>query len=185
MGICNYEAQKTFEINFDDINLKCPLCENKYSENLVIPKNLPCGHTICKDCILKMKMKTNENSNILKCPFDRNEYAYNEFPTSNNILKTLGSLKIKSESRLQLIKRYNTYENDNNYNFVITEENLIINMSSNKKPKLVIKEMNGIEDISAIEKSYNLNKSDYSDIKDIVDYNKDIKINNEISFSYY
>ena len=104
MGICQQEPPKKFELNFDDLNLKCPLCENKYSSTTLIPKNLPCGHTMCQDCIQKIINKnTALNSSTMICPFDKIEYEFQNFPTSYTILKTIENLIEKNENINNLI----------------------------------------------------------------------------------
>lgn len=45
--------------------LTCSICFNKFNEDTRCPKILPCGHTFCFDCILKLAVRG------LWCPVDR------------------------------------------------------------------------------------------------------------------
>jgi hypothetical protein len=101
MGVCDYGAQKKYELNFEDEDLKCPICEKKYCNIFKIPKNLPCGHTICQDCIGKIKTLSLNYSFLVKCPFDQLEYEFQNFPTSYTILQTIETLRKKEENNVK------------------------------------------------------------------------------------
>ncbi len=183
MGICDYGAQKTFELNFNEMYQKCPLCENKYSDILFIPKILPCGHTICFECLIRLKKKYADNNSVMKCPFDRMEYPYQEFPTSFTILKSLNNIRRKDESKL-ILKRYNNSSEYNNNYLYSTEANLMLDKTSK-----FCKDFNGLDDVSAIEKSchnninnINNNNSSYMSFLQEIDGKKDKKMN-ESSFT--
>jgi hypothetical protein len=50
--------------------ITCPICEQNIDDQKVLPRNLPCGHTLCNICIEDIKRKASEK---YKCPFDRIE----------------------------------------------------------------------------------------------------------------
>ena len=43
--------------------LSCPICFNEFNDTVRKPISLGCGHTACKQCLLKLHQK--------KCPFDQ------------------------------------------------------------------------------------------------------------------
>ena len=80
---------------FNNPLLICQACKNQYTEQHYIPKNLPCGHTICSICILNMK----ENSPIISCPFDSHVIESPNLPTSLAILNMIKEAEESSEIR--------------------------------------------------------------------------------------
>jgi len=55
--------------------IKCQLCFDIYKHNIEEkkPRNLPCGHTFCSDCI--DKLYKDDNKNHLECPNDRRVFV--------------------------------------------------------------------------------------------------------------
>ena len=53
-------------------NLTCPVCLEIYNEDERLPKCMPCQHSCCLQCILKMVRK---NSKTLKCPLCQAKFA--------------------------------------------------------------------------------------------------------------
>ena len=47
-------------------NITCKICIEIYDSRDRRPCNLPCGHTFCRECIIKLK-----NGACLECPLDR------------------------------------------------------------------------------------------------------------------
>lgn len=45
----------------------CPICFERFGAEITKPLSLPCGHTICKSCLLKMK----GTQNPMVCPMDK------------------------------------------------------------------------------------------------------------------
>lgn len=74
--------------------ITCPICEQNIDNVKILPRNLPCGHTLCNICIEDIKKKA---SIKYKCPFDRIEINMNQIiPISSFLLDINGFL---SESK--------------------------------------------------------------------------------------
>lgn len=185
---CNYSGQKQYELNFDDLNLNCPICEHKYSETIIIPKNLPCGHTICQECI--NRIHNQQTSLLMKCPFDRIEFEFQNFPTSYTILQTIDSLKKKEDEAVKRGRQSNPSENpfivnekqsteENNFN----EEQLFHNRKAQNLPKMPGNQI--IFDVSVIEKNQKdiSNISIHSALND-VGVPASVRVKNDLSFSF-
>ena len=52
-----FEETQIFEV------IKCAVCLNKYDE----PKILPCGYTLCKDCMNSVENSIEKNVDEFKC----------------------------------------------------------------------------------------------------------------------
>jgi RING-type zinc-finger len=50
-----------------EIVIECIICKESYNSLEKLPLILTCGHTLCKECLVKM----NPNSLAIKCPIDR------------------------------------------------------------------------------------------------------------------
>lgn len=77
--------------------IECPICSELFDFNVHLPLVLLCGHTLCKACTLKLKMKNN-----LECPFDRKQdireftqisHSYHILQLIEHIVKTDHSFK--------------------------------------------------------------------------------------------
>ena len=91
------------EVNNLDKMIICQSCKKNFSENEFIPKNLPCGHTICSICILNIKEKFSK----IKCPFDNTIFEKNSiFPTSFAILDLM-----KNSSKTNNVNERNSDSN--------------------------------------------------------------------------
>ena len=64
------------------INLNCKICLMQYDEEEHCPKIIPCGHSICKVCFVRILAL-----NKYKCPYCKIEYSYiNELPVNHEII---------------------------------------------------------------------------------------------------
>lgn len=50
--------------------MECPSCYSIYEDPIKSPKNLPCGHTYCLECLRKIF----DISKFLKCPTCRTKF---------------------------------------------------------------------------------------------------------------
>ena len=71
-------------------NLVCRNCKQTYDE----PKLLPCGETICNNCITLLIRKNQEEKPCIKCVFcdDLHMVPENGFTTNKLILKLLNEM---------------------------------------------------------------------------------------------
>ena len=73
---------------FDDTS-GCPICYGKFDTEECVPRLLPCTHTLCEVCILKIL----GNKRIFKCPQCRKKHnaltGLNAFPENKYILNNL------------------------------------------------------------------------------------------------
>ena len=98
-----------------DPNIKsfitCPICEKNIDNMKVLPRNLPCGHTLCNICLEDIKQISKIK---YKCPFDRIEIDNNQMVSVSSFLleingylsdskKDKNYLKIKTEMKVRNI----------------------------------------------------------------------------------
>ena len=90
--------------------IKCPICFDYYS-NGKIPKILPCGHTICVQCIINIKKQCEEDSdsytdNSKDSFFYKNHYDKEEEKKidilDTSLLSNLSRSKKKKERKMSL-----------------------------------------------------------------------------------
>lgn len=64
---------------------KCPLCSKVYAQGQLEPICLPCGHTFCRQCLVKLKTTSWSGS----CPYDSTEFFFiNDFlPVNYSLLE--------------------------------------------------------------------------------------------------
>lgn len=105
----------------------CQICLSLYNEELNIPIVINCGHTFCKQCIIKLFF-TNESSD--KCPVCK-KINYFDIKTNKTSLITsydnqsiIRKNKIKELSNIQLIPNYELIS------FIITTRNKFNNACS-------------------------------------------------------
>jgi len=70
----------------DDISelLNCPNCKKRYRD----PRSLPCGETICDDCIEYLSISTGD-SNTLNCPYCKETHRIPESGFANKLILKL------------------------------------------------------------------------------------------------
>ena len=80
-----------------NMSLNCPLCLLPFGENIKhqkAPKNLLCGHTYCKECLIEYSKKS--NNNYLICPICRekgsNDKNIENFSTNFFILEEINDV---------------------------------------------------------------------------------------------
>ena len=61
--------------------MDCPICKEKFNQGSRLPKILPCGHTICLNCIPLIYA-----NNVLHCPEDNSEFAVAEEELKTNFI---------------------------------------------------------------------------------------------------
>ena len=80
------EIQKRKE--FDDTT-GCPVCYNTFGTEKCLPRLLPCTHTVCHDCVVRLL----GTRRFLKCPQCRKKHnaltGLNAFPENKYILNNL------------------------------------------------------------------------------------------------
>ena len=62
------------EAKLEDLILDCEICSDKYDEGDRTPLTLPCGHTICKQCILNIYQPTKPK---ISCPKCKKNFSFN------------------------------------------------------------------------------------------------------------
>ena len=64
-------AEKTYKVPFHEIEeeLRCPVCQ----EQLHQPKQLPCQHLFCSDCLGRLETQRRRNKEIIECPVCRRQ----------------------------------------------------------------------------------------------------------------
>ena len=96
--------------------MECDICQLKWNTENIIPRILPCGHTICQSCILKQIQ--NKSKQIFKCPNCDKEINSLESP------KDVLNLR-KNSALLALIDKVQTYKSNNNIsNISLSSQNL-------------------------------------------------------------
>ena len=106
-----------YEQNQIDENLICPNCNEKFIE----PKMLPCGETICNNCITVI---TKNKKDEFECPLceEKHDLPSNKnFPTNKTVLKILKKqpkeiehsdlIKNFKKSLNLMVEKVNEYEN--------------------------------------------------------------------------
>ena len=69
------DSKQKIKTNIESFVL-CPSCDNKF-DNDIIPKNLPCGHTICQICFETLK-RISKMKDYIQCPFENNNFKIDE-----------------------------------------------------------------------------------------------------------
>jgi hypothetical protein len=73
----------------DELDLECPICMEKFSSEVNIPKLLPCTHDVCDQCV----------ESIMHCPVCRQPFSSN-LGTNRTLLKAIKMIeKANSASR--------------------------------------------------------------------------------------
>ena len=123
--------------------MECDICQLKWNTENIIPRILPCGHTICQSCILK-QIK-NKSGQVFKCPNCDREINSLESP------KDVLNLR-KNSALLALIDKVQTYKSNNNIsNIFISSQNLNY---SNLNPDINNSRINNNKDQSNLEEFY-------------------------------
>ena len=123
--------------------MECDICQLKWNTENIIPRILPCGHTICQSCILK-QIK-NKSGQVFKCPNCDREINSLESP------KDVLNLR-KNSALLALIDKVQTYKSNNNIsNISISSQNLNY---SNLNPDINNSRINNNKDQSNLEEFY-------------------------------
>lgn len=52
--------------------MECPSCYENFDEEARVPRNLPCGHTFCQECLLKVEQKRLSLCPLCRTPFQKN-----------------------------------------------------------------------------------------------------------------
>ena len=123
--------------------MECDICQLKWNTENIIPRILPCGHTICQSCIIK-QIK-NKSGQVFKCPNCDREINSLESP------KDVLNLR-KNSALLALIDKVQTYKSNNNIsNISISSQNLNY---SNLNPDINNSRINNNKDQSNLEEFY-------------------------------
>jgi len=71
------------------IKVTCEICYLNYNETENKPMSLPCGHSICLECLKKFE----RNDKTLKCPFDNKfiNYVNNVCKPNYTVLKLISN----------------------------------------------------------------------------------------------
>lgn len=91
VGVSSNQNQSNEEFSAQSCNnnvFRCPVCMHFFSASPVnLPLNLPCGHIICKQCLINSQT----NNQTIKCPLDNtiHEATLNSLPQSKAILDNL------------------------------------------------------------------------------------------------
>ena len=88
----------------------CENCKETFNLGNKIPYLLPCGHTLCRNCIEKIWEKQKK----LKCPFDQIEHInhIDSLPRNEiliDIIKNYSGLKKTRAERSKIINKINLY----------------------------------------------------------------------------
>ena len=83
--------------------LNCSKCINRIDE----PRLLPCGNTVCNDCITTLTVSRNPNSNMFECAMCLNEHMLpnEEFPLNKSLLTQNQTALHESEMRSSCLCR--------------------------------------------------------------------------------
>ena len=103
------------------MSINCPLCLLPFGDNinhLKAPKNLLCGHTFCKECLVEYSKKNNDN--FIICPICRKKGS-----NDKNIENFSPNFFIIEEVN----KIYNDFKGVNKEN-TITENNIILKITT-------------------------------------------------------
>ena len=123
--------------------MECDICQLKWNTENIIPRILPCGHTICQSCIIK-QIK-NKSGQVFRCPNCDREINSLESP------KDVLNLR-KNSALLALIDKVQTYKSNNNIsNISISSQNLNY---SNLNPDINNSRINNNKDQSNLEEFY-------------------------------
>ena len=123
--------------------MECDICQLKWNTENIIPRILPCGHTICQSCIIK-QIK-NKSGQVFRCPNCDREINSLESP------KDVLNLR-KNSALLALIDKVQTYKSNNNIsNISISSQNLNY---SNLNPDINNSRINNNKDQSNLEELY-------------------------------
>ena len=79
----------------------CPSCFEVFNEKDKIPRNLPCGHTYCEGCLIKIR----EVKAGIECPICRKKLPREVLPSSlskNYIAADLALKYRETENKLQM-----------------------------------------------------------------------------------
>ena len=96
--------------------MECDICQLNWNTENIIPRILPCGHTICQSCILK-QIKNNSKQ-VFKCP--NCDKKINSLESSKDVLNLR-----KNSALLALADKVQTYKSNNNKsNISISSQNL-------------------------------------------------------------
>ena len=107
--------------------LSCNICYIRYDETIHTPRQLPCQHIVCSDCLSHMIKRDQRSLEYIECPTCR-EKCYrriNEIPKSLVIVQLLDASNGSSSS--------STSSNNNNRNNA-TQNNVPYNSSMNNYP---------------------------------------------------
>ena len=154
---------------------ECPICFERFNRTEKMPKILSCGHTFCKDCLIKQKNKFNQ----LSCPVCRESQKINDpeqlitnrtiydllyNPTSeigdDNINTTSFEYKVimigpASSGKTSLVRRYVTKEFSEMYNVTVGLDYQTKKVQIGKKTvNLSIWDTAGTEMFQSLSRSY-------------------------------
>ena len=74
----------------------CPTCSNGFDYAARDPICLPCGHTVCRDCIGQIRQTSTRGV----CPYDRKEFS-----TASDSLTVNFAIRSMIDSRTKIVKR--------------------------------------------------------------------------------
>lgn len=69
--------------------LECGICLETFDANAKKPVVLPCGHTVCKQCVSQIS----KNKNTLGCPFCKKQHVVKveDLPVNYQVLGAIGT----------------------------------------------------------------------------------------------
>ena len=87
----------------------CPICFEEYSR-VYLPVTLQCGHSICKECVRKLK----RSKDFIKCPIDKLNRKLGPLPLASDFLELIEN--IPEEVRLP-VKRPDSIDQEVQCNY--------------------------------------------------------------------
>lgn len=155
---------------------ECSICLERYNTSNKIPKIMHCGHTFCKECLIKSK---NNSDNILSCPVCRKKELFNDIDdlSTNRVIYDLlynpeqeeeiiieekNKFKIiiigpASTGKTSLLKRHTKKKFNEEYNVTLGADIELIKVKvDNEYIGLVAWDTAGTEKFQSIQKMYYL-----------------------------
>ena len=83
--------------------LECKVCFLPYDSQENRPKLLPCGHSLCKECLVSMLSR---NRSFIECPIDRREHSLSSVevcPDNYDLLEALQAVELSCSQHSQLL----------------------------------------------------------------------------------
>ena len=127
----------------DDI-YKCPNCHIFYSnEEEHLPLTLPCGHIICKKCLIDI---SNQSNQLITCPIDTKIFSQNV--SSLNVCKPFLQ---KPEKNNKIKEFICSIHKDKRIKYICEYDNKILNFEPNKERinneiEIVSNQLNSLKD---------------------------------------